>query len=186
MQLSLTPTRSAGQPRPDRLTTKAPAWISYTVAGAAVVADQATKFWALANLETGKSLPVIDGLLWWRLAFNDAAAFSLGLGATWILTTISLVASTALLIFSPRARSTVWVLIAGLVMGGAIGNLIDRLFREPMFFNGRVVDFIQVPFGFPIFNLADSFLVIGVSLAILRTLLGDPLGGKAVAPEPKK
>jgi signal peptidase II len=165
---------------------KAPAWVSYTVAGAAIAADQATKYWALNNLASGTSQPVIGEILSWRLAFNDAAAFSIGLGATWILTTISLVASLALLMLAPRAKSTIWVILTGLVMGGAIGNLIDRLFREPMFFNGRVVDFIQIPFGFPIFNLADSFLVIGVSLAILRTLLGDPLGGVAKPTELKK
>ena len=148
--------------------------------------DQATKVWALNNLQIGTSQPVIGELLSWRLAFNDAAAFSLGLGATWILTIISLVASLSLLILSPRAKSSVWVVIAGLVMGGAIGNLIDRLFREPAFFNGHVVDFIQIPFNFPIFNLADTFLVVGVSLAILRTLLGDPLGGVRNPREPKK
>lgn len=160
------------------MTKKAPAWVSYAIAATAIAADQSTKVWALGNLEAGVGHPVVGELLSWRLAFNDAAAFSIGLGATWILTTISLVASTLLLALSPRARSTIWVVIAGLVMGGAMGNLIDRLFREPMFFNGRVVDFIQIPFGFPIFNLADSFLVVGVSLAILRTLLGDPIGGK--------
>lgn len=163
---------------------KAPAWISYAIAGLAIAADQLTKFWALESLETGVRQPVLGDLLGWRLAFNDAAAFSLGLGATWILTIFSLAASSALLILSPRVRSTIWVVIVGLIMGGAIGNLIDRLFREPMFFNGRVVDFIQIPFGFPIFNLADSFLVVGVSLAIVRTLMGDPLGG--VAPQSGK
>jgi signal peptidase II len=168
------------------LKAKAPAWVSYAIASFAVAADQATKFWALNNLETATSQPVIGDLLSWRLAFNDAAAFSLGLGATWILTTISLIASVALLIFSPRAKSTVWVAIAGLIMGGAIGNLIDRLFREPEFFNGHVVDFIQIPFNFPIFNLADTFLVIGVSLAILRTLLGDPIGGVLAHRESEK
>jgi len=69
------------------------------------------------------------------------------------------------------------LIISGLVLGGATGNLIDRLFREPGFANGHVVDFLQIPFNFPIFNLADSFVVIGVGLAIYRTLRGDELGG---------
>jgi signal peptidase II len=70
-----------------------------------------------------------------------------------------------------------WALISGFVLGGAAGNWIDRMFRQPELFNGHVVDFIQIPFNFPIFNLADSFLVIGVSLAVLRTALGDEIGG---------
>jgi signal peptidase II len=68
-------------------------------------------------------------------------------------------------------------LIAGFVLGGATGNWIDRMFRQPELFNGHVVDFLQIPFNFPIFNLADTFLVIGVSLAVLRTALGDEIGG---------
>jgi signal peptidase II len=62
-------------------------------------------------------------------------------------------------------------------MGGAAGNGIDRVLREPQLFSGHVVDFMQVPFNFPIFNLADSFLVIGVALMIYRTLRGDRIGG---------
>jgi signal peptidase II len=74
-------------------------------------------------------------------------------------------------------KTTLWALIAGFVMGGAAGNGIDRVLREPQLFSGHVVDFIQVPFNFPIFNLADSFLVIGVALMIYRTLRGDQIGG---------
>jgi signal peptidase II len=70
-----------------------------------------------------------------------------------------------------------WALIAGFALGGAFGNLIDRALKPPTFFNGHVVDFIQIPFNFPIFNLADSFLVIAVVLAIYRTLRGDEIGG---------
>lgn len=138
--------------------------------------DQITKILAEAYLRDG-SIQVIGDLLRFTLAYNKGAAFSLGFGATWILTIISTVAVIALLYFGPKAKTYDWSLIAGFVLGGAAGNLIDRAFRQPELFNGHVVDFIQIPFNFPIFNLADTFLVIGVSLAILRTALGDEIGG---------
>ena len=142
-----------------------------------VLVDQLTKFWAEANLVGLGSVQIIGELLQFRLAYNNAAAFSLGVGATWVLTTISLLASITIVVLSPRIKTMVWGLIAGMALGGAVGNLIDRAFKEPEFFNGHVVDFIQFPFNFPIFNLADTFLVIAVALAILRTLMGDEIGG---------
>lgn len=147
------------------------------IALAVVGLDQATKYWAESELFGQGSLPVIGELLQFRLAYNDSAAFSLGVGATWVLTTISLVASMAISFFALRAKTLVWTVIAGLALGGAVGNLIDRALKPPTFFNGHVVDFIQIPFNFPIFNLADTFLVTAVCLAILRTMLGDEIGG---------
>lgn len=141
-----------------------------------IALDQITKVLAETYLVSG-SVPVIGEVLRFTLAYNKGAAFSLGFGATWILTLISSIAIVALLIYGPRVRTLDWALIAGFVLGGATGNWIDRMFRQPELFNGHVVDFIQIPFNFPIFNLADSFLVIGVSLAVLRTALGDEIGG---------
>ncbi|HEY7854303.1 MAG TPA: signal peptidase II [Aquiluna sp.] len=138
--------------------------------------DQTTKVLAETYLTAG-SVPIIDGLLSFTLAYNKGAAFSLSFGATWILTLFSIAAVIALLIYGPKAKTHDWSFIAGLVLGGAAGNGIDRIFRQPEFFNGHVVDFIQIPFNFAIFNLADTFLVIGVALAILRTAMGDEIGG---------
>jgi signal peptidase II len=143
-----------------------------------VFLDQLTKELAIAALSDGSVMPVIGEILRFRLAYNDAAAFSLGVGQTWVLAIIACCAVLALLWFGPRAKNLTWTIIAGLVLGGAAGNLVDRLTRAPGFLNGHVVDFISIPFNFPIFNLADTFLVVGVSLAMLRTLLGDELGGK--------
>lgn len=143
-----------------------------------VFLDQLTKELAIAALSDGSVMPVIGEILRFRLAYNDAAAFSLGVGQTWVLAIIACCAVLALLWFGPRAKNLTWTIIAGLVLGGAAGNLVDRLTRAPGFLNGHVVDFISIPFSFPIFNLADTFLVVGVSLAMLRTLLGDELGGK--------
>ena len=161
-----------------RKRTKSARYLLFGVSASLIVAlDQLTKLWAEANLVGQGSIPVIGELLQFRLAYNNAAAFSLGVGATWVLTTISLLASIALLVLSPRIKTMIWALIGGMALGGAVGNLIDRAFKQPEFFNGYVVDFIQIPFNFPIFNLADTFLVIAISLAILRTLLGDEIGG---------
>jgi len=143
-----------------------------------VFLDQLTKELAITALSDGSVMPVIGDILRFRLAYNDAAAFSLGVGQTWVLAIIACCAVLALLWFGPKARNLTWTIIAGLVLGGAAGNLVDRLTRAPGFLNGHVVDFISIPFNFPIFNLADTFLVVGVSLAMLRTLMGDELGGK--------
>lgn len=143
-----------------------------------VFLDQLTKELAIASLADGSVIPVIGDILKFRLAYNDAAAFSLGVGQTWVLAIIASCAVLALLWFGPRAKNITWTIIAWLVLGGAAGNLVDRLTRAPGFLNGHVVDFISIPFNFPIFNLADTFLVIGVSLAMLRTFMGDELGGK--------
>jgi signal peptidase II len=151
-------------------------WLFALTALITLALDQLTKILAEAFLVEGP-ISVIGDLLRFRLAYNDAAAFSLGFGATWILALASVTAVVALLIFGPKVKTMSWAFIAGLVLGGAAGNGIDRVFREPAFFNGHVVDFIQIPFNFPIFNLADSFLVIGVSLAMYRTFRGDAIGG---------
>lgn len=143
---------------------------------AIVAIDQLTKSWAEANL-AGSPIEVIPDLLTFRLAYNDAAAFSLGVGATWVLTLVSLTASTLLIVFGPRVKTIFWAVIAGFALGGAFGNLIDRALKPPALLNGHVVDFLQIPFNFPIFNLADSFLVMAVVLAIFRTLRGDEIGG---------
>jgi signal peptidase II len=152
-------------------------WLYLVVALIAITVDQLTKNLAIATLELGTSYPVIGEILFWRLLYNDSAAFGLGFGYTWILAVISAGAALATIWYSRKLDSLSWSLMIGVFLGGVVGNLIDRLIREPSFGNGHVVDFIQIPFNFPIFNLADTFLVIGVSLAVLRTALGDEIGG---------
>jgi len=153
---------------------------TYVVLGIALFIlflDQLSKFLIEDRLAPGESINVIGELLRFTLVYNDSAAFSLGVGATWPLTIISSIAVLALIWFGPKSKTTIWLIISGCVLGGATGNLVDRLFREPGFANGHVVDFLQIPFNFPIFNLADSFVVVGVSLALIQTFRGDELGG---------
>lgn len=143
-----------------------------------VAIDQLSKMLVEASLEPRESIEVLGEWLRFTLVYNDSAAFSIGVGATWPLTVISSIAVLLIIWYGPRSKTTTWLVISGLVLGGATGNLIDRLFREPSFANGHVVDFLQIPFNFPIFNLADVFVVTGVSLAMLRTLRGDEIGGE--------
>lgn len=139
--------------------------------------DQVTKQLAVAQLYPGQRVEVIPGVLWWRLAFNDGAAFSIGSGVTWVFTLISLTAVTALIVLAPRVKNLKWAVVTGSVLGGAAGNLLDRLFRDPGFANGHVVDFIQLPMNFATFNIADSFLVVGICTAAVFSFRGEPLGG---------
>jgi signal peptidase II len=154
-------------------------WLYLFVALALIAVDQFTKNLAIATLELGINYPVIGEVLSWRLVYNDSAAFSLGFGQTWILAGIAAAATLATIWYSRKVTSRSWAIMAGIFLAGVVGNLIDRLTREPSFGNGHVVDFIQIPFGFPVFNLADMFIVSMAILTVIRVFRGENLGGVA-------
>jgi signal peptidase II len=147
------------------------------IALALVLVDQFTKWLALENLEPGRVVPVLGDVLAWRLTFNDSAGFSLGFGVTWFFTLLSTAAFSILILRAHKVHNTLWLVLAGVLGGGILGNLIDRLVREPGFANGHVVDFIQIPFNFPIFNFADICISIGMTLVAWRIIAGDKIGG---------
>ena len=149
------------------------------VATFVVLIDQITKSLALTNLHTFQTVPFILDIVRFTLVFNDSAAFSLGGSATWVFTLLSTIASLALLWFGPKFRTTGWLILIGLALGGVVGNLVDRLFRSPGFPNGHVVDFIQIPFNFPIFNMADSAITISAAIIAIRIIRGEKLGGRS-------
>lgn len=149
------------------------------VATFVVLIDQITKAFALTNLHTFQTVPFIFDIVQFTLVFNDSAAFSLGGSATWVFTLLSTIATLALLWFGPRFRTTGWLILVGLALGGVVGNLVDRLFRSPGFPNGHVVDFIQIPFNFPIFNIADSAITISAAIIAIRIIRGEKLGGRS-------
>ncbi|MDO5029627.1 MAG: signal peptidase II [Corynebacterium sp.] len=130
------------------------------------VVDQISKIIALKTLDGRPPVQVIGDLFELRLVFNPGAAFSFGTNATWVFTTLQLVYILAVAYFSNWLRSPVSAVSAGLIAGGALGNLIDRLFREPGFYVGHVVDFLSVK-GFAVFNIADSAITIGVILLVI-------------------
>lgn len=144
-----------------------------------VLIDQLTKKLAVANLHPFESVSFIADLVRFNLVFNDSAAFSLGGSATWVFTLLSSLAALALLWFGPKFRTTGWLILIGLALGGVVGNLMDRLFRNPGFPNGHVVDFIQIPFNFPIFNFADSAITIAAAIIAIRIIRGEKLGGQS-------
>lgn len=137
-----------------------------------LAADQFTKYLALQNLPPEQPVPVIGDFLIFYLVRNPGAAFSLGEGVTWVFT-IALAAVSVVIIWlaATRVRSRLWAVALGLLLGGVLGNLTDRSFREPGFPVGHVIDFINTPWMMPaIYNVADIFIVsmmIGVALLVL-------------------
>lgn len=139
--------------------------------------DQLTKWWVVSTMSEGQVTPVIPPVLSWRFIRNPGAAFSIGTDYTWVFTIIMVVVATAIVLQVRKVASWGWSVALGLVLGGALGNLTDRLFREPSFGQGHVVDFIALP-NFAIFNIADSAVVSGVVLICLLTLRGIGMDGR--------
>ena len=154
------------------------------LAAAAVVFDQLTKLWVVRTMTEGQVTDVLPPLLRWHFIRNPGAAFSIGVDYTWVFTIIMVLVSGFLVYLMFRVRSLAWATALGLVLGGALGNLIDRLFRAPSFGQGHVVDFIALP-NFAIFNIADSCVVCGVILVCLLTLRGTALDGTRTPADPK-
>jgi signal peptidase II len=154
------------------------------LAGAIVVGvvaiDQLTKAWAVAALEDGPA-SIIGGDVELRLSRNTGGAFSLFQGFTPLLAVVA-VALTVLLVRALRRTDDTWIVVAlALVLGGAIGNLIDRVARSPGFLRGAVVDFVSVD-DFPTFNVADSAITVGAVLLVLRIAFGERSEDRRVEP----
>ncbi len=139
--------------------------------------DQLAKALITAHLVLGEQVDLLGELLQLHFVKNSGAAFSLGSGFTWVLSFVAVGVVAFIIWFAPRITSPAWATMFGLVLGGAVGNLTDRLFREPSFGQGHVIDFIQIS-GFPaIFNVADIAIVSGMGLFILLSLRGVSLDG---------
>lgn len=153
------------------------------VAALVLVIDQFTKIIVVANLTPGVSPRILGGLIYFSLIRNAGAAWSIGAGTgmTWILAVVACVVVVVIIRMASRLRSGMWASCLGLILGGALGNLMDRIFRSPGVLRGHVVDFISV-FGpnaqhFPVFNIADSGITIGGVLLVITALLGIELDG---------
>jgi signal peptidase II len=140
------------------------------------VADQLTKAWATANLQPDQPRELIGSLLQFNLIRNSGAAFSIGTGATWILTLIACSVVVFVLFSVRRLGSRGWALALGLLLAGSLGNLTDRMFRAPGPGRGHVVDFVQLP-HYPIFNVADSAIVSAAVLIAVLAFRGINIDG---------
>lgn len=152
------------------------------VAVIVVTLDVVSKVLVVANLRPDEWVRILGGVFYLGLARNSGAAFSLGTGFTVILSVVALGVIAVIVRTASRLRSTGWAVALGLILGGAVGNLADRVFRSPGVFRGRVIDWISLfgPRGehWPIFNLADSAIVCGAILAAILTLFGIGLAGE--------
>ena len=146
------------------------------VAAAVFIADVISKIIVVAALKPDQPVWLISGLLDLNLTRNSGAAFSFGTGQTVAFTAIAIGVIIFILRTSRRLYSLPWAVTLGLLLGGAAGNLTDRLLRAPGVFRGDVVDWIQLP-HWPVFNVADSCIVCGGFLAVVLAARGIRLDG---------
>lgn len=146
------------------------AWLT-TVA--VVLVDQATKLWAVAALEGQPDRQIIGDLLRFSFVRNPGAAFGLGGGATIVFSIVAVIVVVVLVRMSTKLVSYWWGVALGLMLGGATGNLIDRIFREPAALQGHVVDFLRLP-NWPVFNVADMALVTSAVLIVGLSVFNVP------------
>lgn len=140
------------------------------IAVAIVVADQATKHWALNALGDGRTIDIV-GSLRFNLAFNTGMAFAKGQGIGPIIAVVGVIVVAYLLVGLRRDTKPGAVLV-GMVAGGAAGNIVDRLFRGDAWLRGAVVDFIDLQW-WPIFNIADAAIVLGAGALVIASLLPE-------------
>ncbi|HZG89171.1 MAG TPA: signal peptidase II [Pseudonocardia sp.] len=151
------------------------------IAAVVLVVDIVTKVVAVARLEGREPVELLGGAVYLVLVRNPGAAWSMATGYTWVISLIVIAVVIVIIRVAARLRSTGWGVALGLVLGGALGNLVDRIFRSPGPLRGHVVDMVSVfaPDGtfFPVFNAADSAVVCGGILLVLLALTGREMDG---------
>lgn len=150
--------------------------VALTAAGV-YAADVITKIIAVRELSDGRSVEIVGTLFQLELIRNPGAAFGIGVSMTIVFTLLSLLVVGIILRTSTRLGSAWWAVVFGLVLGGALGNLTDRLLRSPGFMRGHVIDFLHLK-NWPVFNLADTAFCIAGAIVFLLVLRNIPLEGK--------
>jgi signal peptidase II len=153
-----------------------------------LVVDQLSKLWAVAELEGRPTVQVVGQWLQFTFVRNPGAAFSLGAGSTLVVSLVALVIVAVLLVKARTLASMWWAVAVGAMVGGALGNLVDRTFRDPGVLRGHVVDFVQLP-HWPVFNVADMAVVGAAILMGVLAVVGIDFDGtransRAGNPEP--
>lgn len=141
------------------------------VVAASLLADQVTKWQAVARLQGEPRIELIPG--WLSLTFlrNPGAAFGMGASMTIVLTAVAVVVCVYVIKIASRLRDLGWTVALGLLLGGAVGNLLDRILREPAVFRGHVVDFIDYH-GWFVGNVADICLTVAAVIIVVRSWQG--------------
>ncbi len=145
------------------------------LAAAGLAVDQVTKHLAVQHLHD-HAVALAGGLVHLTLARNAGAAFSTGTSYTTVITVVAIVAAVVVCVLAARVRSSWWATALGFLLAGVLGNLGDRLFREPGPLQGHVVDFLQLP-HWPIFNVADICINVAAVLILVQVVRGVRLDG---------
>jgi signal peptidase II len=146
------------------------------VAAFVIAADVISKSIVVAKMADHPPIRLLGGLLTITLTRNGGAAFSIGTSMTIVFTAIAVGVIVYVLRAARNLRSIGWAVALGLLLGGATGNLLDRIFRAPGTFQGHVVDWIELP-HWPVFNLADSSICCAAVLVVLLAMRGIRLDG---------
>jgi signal peptidase II len=179
------PAAATGPRRPRRV------GLLLAVALAVYAADVISKVIVVATIRPRQQIKLLGSFLQLTLVRNGGAAFSFGTSMTIVFTVIAVGVIIFILRTARRLHNMPWAVTLGLLLGGATGNLTDRLLRSPGVFRGQVVDWIQVP-HWPVFNLADSAIVCGGILAVVLAARGMRLDGsreghgRAELPHPRR
>jgi len=139
--------------------------------------DVVTKVVAVDRLTGRDPIEIVDGVLTLRLVRNPGAAFGVAEGLTIVFTVVAIVVTIAVLRTARRLYSLPWAVALGMLLGGAVGNLVDRLLRSPGPLRGHVVDFLELP-NWPVFNVADSSIVCSGALMIVLAARGRRPAGR--------
>jgi signal peptidase II len=148
----------------------------FSISAVVLVVDQVSKAWAISSLAEGERRDLVGSLLGLQLVFNPGAALSIAEGMTWVLTIVAAVVIVVVIRASRRIGSWAWAVALGLLLGGALGNLVDRLVREPGLARGEVIDFIAYANWF-VGNVADIAIVSAAVLVVILAALGVHLDG---------
>jgi len=149
-----------------------------SVAVTVLALDQIAKIMAVAWLRDGQVVELVDGILRMRLVRNPGAAFSFATDLTIVLTAVAATVVVVIMRMSRRLTSAWWAVALGGLLGGALGNLTDRILREPAPLRGHVIDFLELP-NWPVFNLADSAIVGSAVLVAWLSLRGVTYDGSS-------
>lgn len=149
----------------------------FTIAFFVVVLDQLAKWWAVAHLEMQAEIQLLGEFLKLSFARNPGAAFSFATGATFVFTLLAIGVAVVIVRTSRTLTHPWWAASLGALLGGAVGNLLDRLFRSPGIGQGHVVDFIRLP-HYPLFNIADCAIVGSAIVMVIMSLRGIEMSAK--------